>query len=433
MRSQNKLDLLRQEMENRNRIPDPDGVWNQVEGRLKWRNIRKKLIGVSLFLLAMFAFVWLFFNTDQPSSLTTDSGLKTSSQTAIEADSSIKENTVNDPLPNQKKNESIADASNATIHSLKITDGIKTETSKQELFEKAYKRNAPSKVSQFDRLNKVPGSNKKGTESSNFKEDLVLNDPNVNSVENDKELKHKIEESMEDSMSQPDSGIDVLKDKKVDETVAKKNEKSDDKDSNAYVKKFVIRPNIGLLFNQLKPYSIPGKSIIYNLTSNFSAGLALDYTINNNSMLSFNIGFMRMPCKIEYLDKGTNSSNDIVKVFSGNFKTIGFDYSYGFPGRKIGLNIGQRLAFSGKKFNYLVDNRKGELIYKKQEELPESIRNNYFQKLDFLINAGVTYKINQFGFKLNYYQGLIDVSKATKLFNPHSFIELNCSFDLFRF
>lgn len=433
MRSQNKLDLLRQEIENRKQIPNPDGVWNQLEGRLKWRRLRKRLIGVSLLLFAVFASVSLFFNTKETSLTSIDSGIKISSQSSIESDSSIKENTVNDPLPKHLENESIVNSSTESIQPLKITESIRTETNKQAFVEKANNKNIPSIASRFDQLDKVPNADKKDAEFADVKGYLTLNNPKASIKESEQGIKDKIEKELDDSMPQSDTSIEVLKDKKVDEIVAKKKENTDDKDSNTYVKKFVIRPNLGLLFNQLQPYSLPSKSGIYSLTSNFSAGLALDYIIKENSLLSFNIGFMRMPCKIEYIDKGSSSSNDIVKVFSGNFKTIGFDYTYNFPGSKMAVSIGQRLAFSGKKFNYLVDNRKGELSFKKQVELPESIRNNYFQKMDFLLNAGITYKINQFGFKLNYCQGLIDVSKATKLFNPHSFVELNCSYDLFRF
>ncbi len=199
------------------------------------------------------------------------------------------------------------------------------------------------------------------------------------------------------------------------------------------VKKWGIRPYFGIVFNQLKPFSVPGKTNAYSLLSNYSGGLLIDYYINKKTMLTFNLGYIKLPSKIEFLKKDSNSNEEIIKVLNTNNLILGLEFSKFNKRKNICFNIGSQIAISGKKRNFVEQGINSQLIYHNQKQLPQDFQTNYFSKIDFLLNMGLGFYNHRSVLRINYYQGLIDVSRTTKLFNPHTFVQLNYAYQLFRF
>lgn len=476
MKSQSKLVLLKRSLEDRHEVPNPDEVWGSLESRLKWMRLRGKLWTVSVFLMLSLVVVMVglvFYSSEDKKNVSTDQVMSNQVPAEVMPKSSADKESVSmshissDSSMNHDSGQQVSGFVSNWGHGLPRASEFGSGGNRVELGKKVP---VEGRNVAFSAGNSVgegvanAGNAVEDDQDGKSKEEMVADEKGETSNvigtdkdaqplkpravdgkkdgdENGSENKENLSVDLNSINDAKDSVslTDTKKEGVQDSGLKQENEKDNDvpngnhENGDDTVKRFTIRPSLGILFNQLKPFSVPGKSPLFSVINQYSIGLNLDYIFNSVSSITLHLGYMRMPCKIEYLDKSSSSSHDVVKVFSGNYKTIGFDYSYNFPNKKIAINIGQRLAFSGNKFNYLVDNRKGELIYKQQEVLPLSIRNNYFQKMDALLNVGISYKINHFGFKLNYYQGLIDVSKATELFNPHSFFELNCSYDLLRF
>jgi hypothetical protein len=426
MNLQDKIELLKNELESRNASPDASEVWNNIGNRLDAKRRKKKFILLSLVLMILattFVFVWI--NNSHSASKTSS----ISSDNIVIVHSDNKGNKPADLNASQEREPPVSiDENKAMMNANPLVDAVPESSTaahmRQSGGENKEKSTSLSGLNQARNLDMASKTN--------------MNEEDKKSgVNNETDITSKDETVFKDFQSK-DTQIMAEKDEIITEAVQDSTKEIKDEthkhDSTPQkMKRFVIRPYLGMIFNQLEPFSVPGKTYAYSLFNNYSGGMFLDYYINQKTMLTFNFGYIKLPSKIEFLRRSNSPYPDIVKVLNTNNLIFGLEFSKFNAKKNICFNIGNQITISGKKRNFIEAGMNGKLVYNQQKELPQDIQDNYFSKLDFLVNAGLSLYKNRSVLRINYYQGLIDVSRTTKLFNPHAFVQVNYAYRLFRF
>jgi hypothetical protein len=427
MNLQDKIALLKKELESKNMAPKADEVWGNIDRKLKARLRKKKLILSSLALIIL-AICYIAVNNGNPAS----------NEPQIHVDDAVNHQPVREHNPVGLK----TDQKNLAIVPLN-ENKAEIDQHTQRIAVPRIIRHMPGNGPLKTADEKESSASKQGSEdnlSMVLKTRLNMHD-GENTVDTDVHASPKNETGLIDMLekdtrvvTEKNENISVI----VEDSVKKDENKIADKNSKAdsiqqKTKRYVIRPYLGIVFNQLKPFSVPGKTYAYSLFSNYSAGLLLDYHFNPHTMVSLNLGYIKLPSKIEFLQKDSTSNEEIIKVLNTNNLILGLEFSRFNARKNICYNLGHQVTVSGRKRNFIEQEMNGKVIYNQQKQLPQDFQDKYFSKIDFLFNAGLSFYHDRSILRINYYQGLRDVSRTTVLFNPHAFIQLNYAYQLFRF
>lgn len=433
MNLQDKLDALRNELESRQTPPPAKEVWSSVEHGLNATRRRIRKILFSLIALIALLISLVFFDQKDKQTSHTDKVQKENG--VLQAGPGMK-GSVNggevavpvNPEPAHKGEDPVNHESIAAPV-IQAHPNASFESGAQRF------RKKPMLKSPFGQIplerTSIPGYRDevfKGSETRKSMDQEAF----TNKLDEPGDQKKEPEPAVLDAKEviNPQSLSDSLNSVKKKQAVSANQQEDTAKKGG---KRFVVRPYAGVVFNQLKPFSVPGKPYVYPLLSNYNAGVLLDCQLSSRNMLSLNFGFIKMPSKIEFLDRNTNPDPVIIKVMNSNNLILGLEFSRFNKNKNWCFNIGSQMTMAGKKYNYIEQKLNGPSIFHQQKYLPAVFQDNSLAMYDFLVNLGLSYCRDKSVWRINYFQGLVDISSKTSLFNPHAFVQLNYSYRLLRF